>query len=269
MDNKYEAPSYGSTGFNCPHCGVRAVQRWARLSARYLGKGKAPPVFTNADLEKWRAKEKNPDLKLDPASVLDLIQRTMSGEVFLDQEENSRYGHELNNLFSVTCEHCGNVSIWLAGNMIYPLTGDILPHDDLPNDIKRTFSEASKITDISPRASAALSRLVIQELCVFLKTQSKDLNEQIGELVKSGLNPDVQLMLDAVRVIGNNAVHPGIIDLRDDQETARFLLNCINRICQRMITEKLEAEKLFEQLPAGAKAAIERRDKQGHNVIDS
>lgn len=146
--------------------------------------------------------------------------------------------------------------------MVFPLGGEVPAHEDMPAEVKRTFVEASSILTASPRASAALARLAIQQLCISLGCTKKDLDAQIGELVAKGLSPEIQMMLDSVRVIGNNAVHPGEIDLTDDQETAKFLLECINRICQRLITEKKEVEDLYTLLPQGARDAIERRNSK-------
>jgi hypothetical protein len=46
-----------------------------------------------------------------------------------------------------------------------------------------------------------------------------DSSPAIGNLVKKGLPPMTQESLDCVRVIGNNAVHPGELDLKYDIET--------------------------------------------------
>lgn len=262
MNNRYEPPSLGNTGFNCPHCGVRAVQKWAYLYKRDIEKDAIPRKFTEGDVDYWEEKVVSSDESDEAERILSLIKRMMTGEVFVEEGSSTMHVHTVNNLLLATCEHCDDVTVWLYDKMIYPMSGDIPAHDDLPENVKRTFAEASRISAISPRASAALSRLALQELCIHLKCKAENLNEQIAELVGRGLNPDIQQMLDAVRVIGNNAVHPGEIDLKDDEETARFLLNCINRICQRMITERLEAQKLFDQLPPGARSAIERRNEK-------
>jgi hypothetical protein len=47
-----------------------------------------------------------------------------------------------------------------------------------------------------------------------------------------------------VRVIGNNAVHPGAIDLRDDKATATTLLQLVNLVVDRRIsTQKRIADR--------------------------
>lgn len=185
----------------------------------------------------------------------------LNGIIYRGVGVNPRQLFEVGDIFFSNCGTCQKVAVWILGEMVFPTSGEILAHNDLPANVKSTFDEASKVLRYSPRASAALSRLALQELCLALDCKSTNLNEQIGELVEKGLTAGIQRMLDGIRVIGNNAVHPLEIDLKDDRPTAEFLLQCINRICQRMITEVKEADALYEMLPEGAKNAIEKRDQ--------
>jgi Domain of unknown function (DUF4145) len=160
------------------------------------------------------------------------------------------------------CTNCAQLTIWSDGRLIDPDASPApMPNDDLPDDIKKDYEEARSIVAKSPRGAAALLRLCIQKLCIELGGSGKDLNKDIGDLVKKGLPPRVQQMLDAVRVIGNNAVHPGEIDLNDTPETAASLFNLVNAITDQMITHPKQVEALYEALPAGAREAIERRDE--------
>jgi len=103
---------------------------------------------------------------------------------------------------------------------------------------------------------------VIQKICVLLGEPGKDLNTDIGSLVKKGLSPKTQKALDVVRVIGNESVHPGQIDLSDDPATTTKLFELINIIADTMITHHKEIDKLFDSLPDAKKAAIQKRDGQ-------
>jgi hypothetical protein len=102
--------------------------------------------------------------------------------------------------------------------------------------------------------------LAIQKLCKELGESGQNINDDIASLVRKGLNPRVQKALDVVRVIGNNAVHPGQVDLRDDRKTAETLFGLVNLICEKMITEPKHVEAVYETLPEGARKAIEERD---------
>jgi hypothetical protein len=53
----------------------------------------------------------------------------------------------------------------------------------------------------------------------------------------------VQKSLDIVRVIGNEVVHPGVLDLKDDRDTAVQLLKLINSIADQMISHPKNIEK--------------------------
>ena len=60
---------------------------------------------------------------------------------------------------------------------------------------------------------------------------------------------------------GNNAVHPGVIDLNDDENVSLKLFSLLNFIVDRMITQPKEIENLFNWLPQNALSGIQNRDK--------
>ncbi|PZO45010.1 MAG: hypothetical protein DCF19_00505 [Pseudanabaena frigida] len=164
--------------------------------------------------------------------------------------------------FSISrCEHCGFPTIWHNDLIIFPLnlTAES-PSDDLPEEIKKDYEEARLIFNFSPRGSAALLRLSIQKLCIHLGQSGKNISEDIKALVKQGLPPKVQEALDIVRVIGNEAVHPGVMDLNDDRNTASQLFKLVNFITYKMITEPAEIDEIYNQLPQEKLEAIKRRD---------
>ena len=72
----------------------------------------------------------------------------------------------------------------------------------------------------------------------------------------------VKEALDIVRVIGNNAVHPGQIDLQDNDETAKSLFGLVNIISEKMITEPKHVKSMFDNLPDNAKNQIKKRDEK-------
>lgn len=61
-------------------------------------------------------------------------------------------------------------------------------------------------------------------------------------------------------MIGNNAVHPGEMDLTDDTETASALFSLLNFVVEEMIAKPKRRRGVFEKLPVGVREAIKKRD---------
>ena len=165
------------------------------------------------------------------------------------------------------CTHCSKVSYWHEykhglGRMVVPAESTAEPpHPDIPDACKAEYEEARAVFAPSPRASAALLRLVVQKLMGELGQTGKNLNDDIAALVSNGLPAEVQKMLDYCRVIGNHAVHPGEIDVSDAPEIAENLFRFINLIVEDRITRAKQIEKAYAKLPEGAREQIEKRDK--------
>ena len=146
--------------------------------------------------------------------------------------------------------------------MIWPvLVMAPAPNPDLPKSAKLDFEEARQICHLSPRGAAALLRLAVQKLCKHLGEPGKDINTDIGGLVKKGLPLQIQQALDIVRVVGNESVHPGQLDLRDDPDTATKLFGLVNLIADTMITGPKHLAAMYASVvPEGKRKAIEKRD---------
>lgn len=163
------------------------------------------------------------------------------------------------------CEHCDQFSFWVKERMIYPTSGPAsLPHNDMPEDVKTDYIEARNIVSFSPRSAAALLRLAVQKLTnnILGTASDSNLNDNIKKLVENGLPRNLQQALDIVRVTGNHSVHPGEIDLKDDQATATRLFELVNIITQSMITTPKEIDQLYKKLPEKDKENIAKRDNK-------
>jgi hypothetical protein len=131
----------------------------------------------------------------------------------------------------------------------------------MPANVLRSFKEAAGIVNNSAKGAAALLRLAIQELMPHLGEKGEHLNTDIGNLVKKGLDIRIQQALDVVRVVGNNAVHPGVISLSDDKTAAIKLFDLVNIIVETMITRPKHIAEMYGKIvPDETKKQIEKRD---------
>jgi Domain of unknown function (DUF4145) len=162
------------------------------------------------------------------------------------------------------CVACNQESVFVDNQLVYPKENDgFVPHHDMPIEIRDDYIEAANILRYSPRGSAALLRLAVQKLLPLIGATEKDINAQIGELVAKGtLTGVVQKALDSLRVIGNEAVHPGTMDLTDDRRTASSLFTLLNFIVEKSISEPKLVNEIFAGLPEAKLKGIEVRDSK-------
>ena len=166
-----------------------------------------------------------------------------------------------NILYIARCCNCGKKIVWIDHEYIYPNIVAEEVNPDLPESVKQLYNEAGLIYNLSPRAACALLRLAIEKLCHELGETADKINDNIAALVRKGLSPKVQKALDLVRVVGNNAVHPGKIAFDvDDITTAKSLMRLVNMIGQIMITDPNDIDNMYSQLPESTQKSIERRD---------
>jgi Domain of unknown function (DUF4145) len=162
------------------------------------------------------------------------------------------------------CDACDAIVIWKSDKVVWPHVS-LAPeaHVDFPDNLRSDYEEARQIYNDSPRASAALLRLCLQKLCVHLGAPGENINNDIQYLYDEyGLGRRVRDSMDILRVVGNNAVHPGEIDLDDNREISLGLFRIINFIVDKAISEPAHVDSIFSQLPEGAREAIERRDQR-------
>lgn len=206
---------------------------------------------------------------------------------------NRTYSKFLRFTIIAQCQACDNFSIWLTNNLpvtkvettnlkgldttyasvtlIFPSTSSDsseVPalNSDMPDNVKEIYKEAGDVLNVSPRASAALSRLAIENLVEYLGAEGKDLNNKIGNLVSKGMPIEIQQMLDSVRVIGNNAVHPGQINIKDNKELALSLLHFVNLITDNQISQPKKIAEIYDSLPESYKKSIEKKIVNLHRL---
>lgn len=260
------APSVKLTSFACPHCGAHATQTWflTRLE-ECSSKDPTPTILPLEEIEQFESdakntRDENAQISLERATQH--FRRVLLGEPFIGSDRETLYNAlPLENIFVSLCYTCGQTAIWLHDQLLHPskMTGPA-PNPDLSEDVLHDFEEARKILDLSPRGAASLLRLAIEKICIELKAEGNDINQQIAFLVAKGLPMEVQQALDTVRVIGNEAVHPGQLDLRDDRDTATKLFDLVNFIAEDRITRPKQIKALYGMIPEGKRKAIDVRN---------
>jgi hypothetical protein len=126
--------------------------------------------------------------------------------------------------------------------------------------------EASDVGARSPRSAAALLRLALQTLLRELSGQ-RDLNDAIAEMVSRGLSTRIQRAMEALRIIGNNAVHPGEIQIDDDPDMVESSFALLNVVVEDQIAQPAEIDELYEALPDRAREAVQCRDGDGDGTV--
>jgi len=160
------------------------------------------------------------------------------------------------------CLRCKNYCFWKDQSLVWPLKSG-LPDaiDDCPKEVQAIYNEAREVFPHSPRSSAALLRLAIQMICRECGLPGKDLNSDIGTMVKNGLSAQIQQSLDLVRVVGNNAVHPGQIQIEENKERIERFFSLVNLIVDVLIVQPAKIAAMFDTLvPPAQKKQIEVRD---------
>lgn len=253
-------PSIKAQSFICPHCHARSHQFWYKCYASAVKEDSSLNIVDVEIVDKLRiATHQNPN---EFQKFFEFAKAACDGRPMIDGHSSFDGGQPIANLSMSVCYSCKKGSLWCGRDLVYPIAkADIQAHPDLLGEARRDFEEAAAIIDSSPRGAAALLRLAIQRLLKDLGQPGKNINDDIGALVRDGLPVKIQRALDVVRVIGNNAVHPGELDMRDDKATAMSLFTLVNMIVENTITQGRQLDEMFSSLPQRALEAIEKRDK--------
>jgi hypothetical protein len=115
-----------------------------------------------------------------------------------------------------TCPTCGRLNVAYGTKpgsriFLYPRAISREPIDPcVPAEFADDYIQACNVLDISPKASAALSRRCLQHIlrdCA--KVTAPNLDQEIQQVIKGNMVPSyIADSLDAVRNIGNFATHP-------------------------------------------------------------
>ena len=143
--------------------------------------------------------------------------------------------------------------------VIYPINSRRIDVScEVPDDLRNDFVEAALVLEISPKASAALSRRVLQSILVEQGYQGRDLSKQV-EAVLNETDPNRALPLairrkvDAIRNFGNFSAHP-ITDLTTlhvidvDPEEAEWCLEIVTALLEHYFVQPAEDKRKLDDL---------------------
>lgn len=158
------------------------------------------------------------------------------------------------------CPNCGQYTIIAngLGKMVQDVHVPIRPFSSakqfpkyIPEAIRNDYEEACAIVNLSPKASATLSRRCLQGMIHdFWDIKLKNLNQEITAL-KDKIPADLWSSIDALRELGNIGAHMEkdtdiIVDI--DPNEAESLIKLIELLMKEWYINREERNKLFSDI---------------------
>ncbi|MGX4686322.1 DUF4145 domain-containing protein [Vagococcus sp. JNUCC 83] len=159
------------------------------------------------------------------------------------------------------CPNCNKTSIELLGkgSQVKDMCWNIQPDsnakalpDYIPSSVKQDYEEACKIVNLSPKASATLSRRCLQGMIrdYWKVSGKKNLYQEI-DAIADEITPQVKKVLDSVRQIGNIGAHMEndinlIVDIEPDE--AQQLINLIEYLMEQWYIQRYESELMLASI---------------------
>ena len=145
---------------------------------------------------------------------------------------------------------------------IAPLLATRIPLGDaVPESIATDYREACSVLPISPKASAALSRRVLESILIEQGYKKGALSRKIKRALRDGILPkNVADIIDIVRMVGNASAHlknhHGIVSV--ETKDAKWLLDIIERLIEHFYN-KPEADANIAAADKAKKADLFQR----------
>lgn len=158
------------------------------------------------------------------------------------------------------CPNCGEYTIIVHGlggkvsdinTILHPRSRAKQFPDYIPNAIRNDYEEACAIVNLSPKASATLSRRCLQGMIRdFWGILEKDLYSEIGAL-KGKIPDDLWSSIDALRQLGNIGAHMEkdtnvIVDI--DPNEAESLIKLIELLLEEWYINREKRKQLFSTI---------------------
>lgn len=157
------------------------------------------------------------------------------------------------------CLSCQKISVQIIGvgeqfcNKRISFAPDSIANqhpDHIPQAIRNDYEEACKIVNLSPRASATLSRRCLQGMIRdFWEISGKRSLAQEIKAIEDKVTPQIKVVLDSVRELGNIGAHMEqdvnlIVDI--DANEATQLIKLIELLLKNWYIDRYDSFKLID-----------------------
>lgn len=153
------------------------------------------------------------------------------------------------------CAHCGKITVWCEGEIVYPQPIGVDPCEDMPESVKEVFVEALRIAQLSPRSACTLLRVCLERLCDIVadlrKIDDYKRDAWLWQKIEAlKLQPEIKEILTAVKDVGNSSAHgnnkSSEIDFTspDSVEVALQTAEVTNALVYIMISPLMYAKKV-------------------------
>ncbi len=195
---------------------------------------------------------------------------------FVSSDDVHYYGGESKShleLSFIHCPNCGEYTISAKGKgsavddvdiTIRPQSMAYKFPDYIPQAIRSDYEEACSIVNLSPKASATLSRRCLQGMIRdFFQISKGSLFEEINA-IKDKISTEQWAVLDGLRRIGNIGAHMEkdinlIVDIEPDE--AQKLIKLIELLLQQWYIERHNQQELFADIIGIDQAKQQERKK--------
>lgn len=122
----------------------------------------------------------------------------------------------------------------------------------IPKTIRTDYEEACSILDLSPKASATISRRCLQGMIrdFWNISGKRSLKDEI-DAIEDRVDPDVKLVLDSLRQLGNIGAHPEkdinlIVDIEPGE--AKTLITFIEYLMDEWYVKKQKTKEMMDTI---------------------
>ena len=216
----------------CPHCNIKIIVEWKKTSAYedyyYNPPAEGYQITHDYQIAHGCCPECN-------GIIIKLIQGNISASA---NSATTFYVYEVQ-----------------SDEVVYPKFMARPIENEVPEPYKSEFKEATTILGISPKASAALSRRILQNvLHQQFGIQKRTLADEIDEFIHlKGVPPHLAGAVDAVRNIGNFGAHPlkdtstgEIVDVEPGE--AEWILDVLESLFDFAFVQPIRLEERKQKL---------------------